>query len=131
MSASSEGRKGRLGMFEAENIRDWRGLDVVDYDGRKIGTLESIYFDTLTDRPAFATVTIGLPTRRRLVFVPVDKATVGPSYLKVTYDKSLVKDAPGIDPDGELAAEDEGAVFAHYHLPHEPGSRGERRLGRR
>lgn len=42
-------------MFEAENIRDWRGLDVVDYDGRKIGTLESIYFDTLTDRPAFAT----------------------------------------------------------------------------
>ncbi|WP_399894219.1 PRC-barrel domain-containing protein [Streptomyces sp. BBFR51] len=118
-------------MFEAENIRDWRGLDVVDYDGRKIGTLESIYFDTLTDRPAFATVTTGLPTRRRLVFVPVDKATVAPAHLKVTYDKSLVKDAPGIDPDGELAAEDEGAVFAHYHLPYEPGSRGERRLGRR
>ncbi|GAA3968847.1 PRC-barrel domain-containing protein [Streptomyces marokkonensis] len=118
-------------MFEADNIRDWRDHDVVDSDGRKIGTLESIYVDTLTDRPAFAAVLIGLPTRRRLVFVPVDRATVGPGYLKVTYDKSLVKDAPGIDPDGELAAEDEGAVFAHYHLPYEQGRRGERRLGRR
>ena len=24
-------------MFEAENIRDWRGHDVVDADGHKIG----------------------------------------------------------------------------------------------
>ncbi|MGZ3103110.1 PRC-barrel domain-containing protein [Streptomyces sp. H62] len=118
-------------MFEAENIRDWRGHDVVDSGGRKIGTLESVYVDTATDLPAFVAVTIGLPTRRRLVFVPVDKAVVGPGYLKVSYDKGLVKDAPGIDPDGELAAEDEGAVFAHYGLPYEQGTRGERRLGRR
>ena len=26
-------------MFEAENIRDWRGHDVVDADGHKIGEL--------------------------------------------------------------------------------------------
>ncbi|MET9256395.1 PRC-barrel domain-containing protein [Streptomyces sp. NPDC048182] len=118
-------------MFEADNIRDWRGHDVVDIEGRKIGSLESIYVDTATDRPAFGAVTVGLPTRRRLVFVPLEKATVGPGYLKVTYDKSLVKDAPGIDPDGELAAEAESGVFAHYDLPYEPGSRGERRLARR
>ncbi|MEV6122964.1 PRC-barrel domain-containing protein [Streptomyces sp. NPDC052077] len=118
-------------MFEAENIRDWRGHDVVDSGGRKIGTLESIYVDTATDRPAFATVTVGLPTRRRLVFVPVEKATVGPGYVKVTYDRGLVKDAPGIDPDGELLAEAENDVFAHYDLPYQQGSRGERRLARR
>ncbi|MET8572720.1 PRC-barrel domain-containing protein [Streptomyces sp. NPDC004783] len=118
-------------MFEAENIRDWRGKDVVDPDGHKIGSLESVYVDTVTDRPSFGAVTIGLPTRRRLVFVPLEKATVGPDYLKVTYDKALVKGAPGIDPDGELAAEAEGELFAHYDLPYEPGSRGERRLGRR
>ncbi|MET9777554.1 PRC-barrel domain-containing protein [Streptomyces sp. NPDC006367] len=118
-------------MFEADNIRDWRGHDVVDNDGHKIGSLESIYVDTVTDRPAFAAVTTGLPTRRRLVFVPLEKATVGPGYLKVPYDKGLVKDAPGIDPDGELEAASEGAVFAHYDLPYEPGSQGERRLARR
>ncbi|MFD5451758.1 PRC-barrel domain-containing protein [Streptomyces sp. NPDC003470] len=118
-------------MFEADNIRDWRGRDVVDTDGHRIGSLESIYVDTATDRPAFAAVTIGLPTRRRLVFVPLEKATVGPDYLKVIYDKGLVKAAPAIDPDGELVAEAEGAVFAHYDLPYEQGSRGERRLARR
>ena len=32
----------RVGMFEAENIRDWRGHDVVDADGHKIGDLEAI-----------------------------------------------------------------------------------------
>ncbi|MEU6281337.1 MULTISPECIES: PRC-barrel domain-containing protein [unclassified Streptomyces] len=118
-------------MFEADNIREWRGHDVVDADRRKIGTLESVYVDTLTDVPAFATVTVGLPTRRRLVFVPLDQARVGPGYLRVRYSRSVVKDAPAIDPDGELPAEDESAVFAHYDLPYEQGARGERRLGRR
>jgi hypothetical protein len=28
-----------------------------------------------------------MPTRHRLVFVPLDQATVGPGYLKVSYDK--------------------------------------------
>ena len=40
-------------MFEAENIRDWRGHDVVDTDGHKIGSLEAIYVDTGTDLPSF------------------------------------------------------------------------------
>ena len=65
-------------MFEAIDIREWRGHDVVDTEGHKIGELEAIYVDTSTDRPAFATVRVGLPTRHRLTFVPLDQATVGP-----------------------------------------------------
>ncbi|GAA3031635.1 PRC-barrel domain-containing protein [Kitasatospora albolonga] len=118
-------------MFEAGDIREWRGHDVVDVDGHKIGTLESVYVDTATDQPSFATVTVGLPTRRRLVFVPLSGATVGPGYLKVTRPRSQVKHAPAIDTDGELPAEDEQAVFAHYELDYEPGTGGERRLARR
>ncbi|EGX58492.1 hypothetical protein SZN_17352 [Streptomyces zinciresistens K42] len=118
-------------MFQAGDIREWRGHDVVDVEGRRIGRLESIYVDTATDAPSFATVTVGLPTRHRLVFVPLAGATVGPGYLKVTYAKHLVKDAPSIDVDGVLPAEDEKAVFAHYDLAHRPGAQGERRLARR
>jgi hypothetical protein len=118
-------------MFEAADIREWRGHDVVDPGGSKIGTLESVYVDTVSDLPSFATVTVGLPTRRRLVFVPLDGATVGPGYLKVGHDKNTVRDAPSISTDGELPAADEEAVFAHYELAYVPGSRGERRLGRR
>jgi PRC-barrel domain len=128
---NSAGRGKKTDMFEAANIREWRGHDVVDLQGHKIGALEAVYVDTATDLPSFATVTVGIPTRHRLVFVPLDQATVGPGYLKVRYDKKQVKDAPSIDTDGELPAGDEEAVFKHYGLAYEPGAGGERRLGRR
>jgi hypothetical protein len=118
-------------MFEAANIREWRGHDVVDAGGRKIGELEAVYVDTSTDMPSFGTVKLGLPTRHRLVFVPLDQATVGPGYLKVSYDKKRVTDAPSIDTDGELPAADEEAIFKHYGLTYQPGVSGERRLARR
>lgn len=118
-------------MFEADDIRNWRGHDVVDTDGHKIGHLESVYVDTVTDSPFFATVIVGLPRRRRLVFVPLGGATVGPGYLKVTHAKNLVKKAPAIDVDGVLPAEEEPAVFAHYELEYAPGAGGVRRLARR
>ena len=118
-------------MFEAADIREWRGHDVVDAEGHKIGELEDVYVDTVTDLPSFGTVEVGLPTRHRLVFVPLDRATVGPGYLKVGYDKKLVRDAPFIGTDGELPAADEQAIFGHYGLAYQTGADGERRLARR
>jgi hypothetical protein len=118
-------------MFEAADIREWRGHDAVDPDGNKIGELEAVYVDTGTDLPSFGTVEVGLPTRHRLVFVPLDGATVGPGYVKVRYDRKLVRDAPAIETDGELPVGDEEAVFQHYGLSYQTGSGGERRLARR
>ncbi|TNM67643.1 PRC-barrel domain containing protein [Streptomyces sp. NP160] len=111
------------------NIREWSGEDVVDEAGDKIGKLESIYVDTASDEPAFATVTVGVMSKK-LVFVPIDDAVVGPGYVKVAYPKNRVKDAPSIETDGELRAEQEGDVFAHYGLTY-TAAPSERRLGRR
>jgi hypothetical protein len=121
----------KASMFEAADIWEWRGHDVVDADGHKIGELEAVYVDTGTDLPSFGTVRVGLPIRHRLVFVPLDQETVGPGYVKVTFDKKQVKDAPSIGTDGVLPAGDEEAVFKHYGLAYEPGGGGERRLARR
>jgi hypothetical protein len=118
-------------MFEAGDIREWRGHDVVDSGGHKIGELEAVYVDTSKDLPAFATVTVGMPTRHRLVFVPLAQATVGPGYLKVAHDRKQVKDSPSIGTDGELPAADEEAIFKHYGLTYQPGTSGERQLARR
>lgn len=117
-------------MFEAENLRDWIGESVVDQDGDKVGTLESVYFDTATDTPAFATVQAGL-IDRKLIFVPLNGAVVAPKWLKVQYGKKVIKDAPSIPTDGELQASAEPEIFEHYGLPYQTGSGGERRLGRR
>jgi PRC-barrel domain len=120
-----------MGMFEAENIRDWREHDVIDQDGKKIGQLEAVYVDTGTDEPAFGSVRIGMLGRHRLTFVPLDRAVVLPRQLKVAYTKSQVKDAPTIDTDGELPAGDEPELFKHYGLEYQPGLSGERRLAKR
>ena len=118
-------------MFEAENIRDWREHDVVDTDGKKIGKLEAVYVDTGSDDPAFASVTVGMPGRRRLTFVPLDQATVAPAYVRVAYPKKQVREAFTIDTDGELAAADEPGLFQHYGLTYRSGADGGRRLARR
>lgn len=117
-------------MFEATDIREWRGHDVVDTESHKIGELAAIYVDTSTDRPAFATVRVGMPTRHRLTFVPLDQASVGPRYVRVGFDRKQAKDAPSIETDGELPAGDEEAIFRPYGLTYQAGA-GERRLTRR
>jgi len=91
--------------------------------------MEAVYVDTSTDAPAFLTVTVGMIGRHRLVSVPADGATVSPDAVRVRYDKKTVGDAPSIDTDGELAAEDEAGVFAHYGLPADTSAG--RRLARR
>lgn len=118
-------------MIRMADIREWRTHDVLDNRGHRIGALEAIYVDTGSDEPAMATVRIGLPTRQRLVFVPLDGAMVGPGYVQVVHDKALVKQCPSIGTDDVLPAEDEEAVFQHYGLPYEPGAKGERQLARR
>ena len=118
-------------MFEAGDIREWCGHDVVDPDDKKIGELESIYVDTTSDQAVFATVEVGLPAHHRLVFVPLAGATVGPGYLRVGYDKGQVKDAPAIEVDGVLPAEDEPLIFEHYGLQYPQRASSERQLARR
>ncbi|AZP19409.1 PRC-barrel domain-containing protein [Streptomyces aquilus] len=118
-------------MIHAADVREWRTRDVIDSESHKIGVLEAVYVDTTTDEPAMATVRTGLPTRHRLVFVPLEDAIVGPGYLKVGYVKTLVKQAPSIGTDDVLPAEQEEAVFRHYGLPYQPGAAGERQLARR
>jgi hypothetical protein len=74
----------------------------VDPDGNKIGQLEAVYVDTANDVPAFASVKTGMIGRHQLTFVPLDRATVAPSHVRVAYSKRQIKDAFEIDTDGVL-----------------------------
>lgn len=118
-------------MIPAENIRDWRGQDVVDKDGNKVGQLTDVYVDTATDEPSFAVVRIGIVGRHRLTFCPLRGASVGPGFVRVRFSKQMVQDGPTVEMDGELPAEQEPSIFDHYGLPYTHGAGGERRLARR
>jgi hypothetical protein len=131
VSRKDFGRERKTIVFEAENLRDWVGLPVVDLGDSKVGTLESLYFDTSVDQPSFAAVHVGILGGQKLVFVPLAGAVVTPKALKVQFTKKLIKDAPSISTDGELEASQEAGLFEHYGIPYVTGSNGERRLGRR
>ncbi len=96
-----------------QDALSWRGQDLVDADGDKIGKIDEIYLDTETSEPEWAVVTTGLFGTKQS-FVPLGDATTSADGVRVPFDKSTVKDAPKIDPDGQLSQSEERDLYAHY-----------------
>jgi hypothetical protein len=117
-------------MVALENVSQWQGEDVVDPGGDKIGKMEAVYVDVDTDEPVFGAVQVGMVGKHRWAFVPLAGASAGQDHLQVKADKKLVKDAPSIEPDGELGSDQEPDVYAYYEMSYTPRPSG-RRLARR
>jgi uncharacterized protein (TIGR02271 family) len=100
-------------MPEVTETYEWRGRTVVSSDGDKIGKLEEIYLDTETGGPEWATVTTGLFGTQQ-TFVPLAEATPRGEEVVVPYDKDQVKQAPAVDPDGQLSHDEEARLYDHY-----------------
>ena len=98
-----------------DDILSWRGQDLVDNEGSKIGAIEEIYLDTDTNQPEWALVNTGL-FGSKSTFVPLQQAAREGDAVRVPYDKATIKDAPKIDPDGELSQQDEAELYRHYGL---------------
>jgi hypothetical protein len=97
-----------------EDIKQWRGQDVIDPGAKKLGRLVEILYDTQTDTPAFAVVRSGHMGGRHDTLVPLNGALVGQDYLRVSVEKGAFKDAPSFDPESELSAEDEARAYDYY-----------------
>lgn len=96
-------------------VMEWRGCEVVDRDGDKVGKLDEIYLDRQTGQPEWAIVNTGL-FGQRSSFVPLKDAMREGDMIRVPYEKDQIKDAPNVDADGELTQEEEQQVYAHYGL---------------
>jgi uncharacterized protein (TIGR02271 family) len=102
-----------MATYTREDVLAWRGQNLIDNDGSKIGSIDDIYLDRETDQPEWAVVTTGLFGTKR-TFVPLSDATTSDDGVRVPFDKATVKDAPNIDPDGQLSHEEERTLYAHY-----------------
>src|SRR3954471_7083210 len=96
-----------------DDVLSWRGLDMVDNDGDKIGKIDEIYLDAETNEPEWAVVTTGLFGTKQ-TFVPIQDATSTGDGVRVPFEKATVKDAPSIDPDGRLSQDEERELYRHY-----------------
>src|SRR3954452_22805754 len=102
-------------MATKEDILSWRGQNLQGSDGEKLGTIEEIYLDDETREPEWALITTGLFGTKQS-FVPLREASPSGEGIGVPFDKATVKDAPKIDPDGQLSHDEEAELYRHYGL---------------
>src|SRR5215203_60118 len=98
-----------------QQAAQWRGHDVVDRDGDKVGSIEDIYLDQETGQIEWAAVKTGL-LGTKLNFVPIQNASFENDVVRVPFEKSQVKDAPSVDADGELSQREEADLYRHYGM---------------
>ena len=98
---------------------NWIGRHALDNSGQKVGSVSDIYLDDATGQPEWLAVLTGL-FGTRVSFVPLSKCKEVEEDIELGYEKSLVKDAPRVDADGELSVEEEEQLYRHYGLPYEP-----------
>jgi uncharacterized protein (TIGR02271 family) len=105
-------------MPDLDTIRGWEGRTLVDRDGGRVGSIDAIYLDDQTGQPEWALVNTGL-FGTKSSFVPLAQATQTGDDIVVPYDKQLVKDAPRVDPDGQLSEAEERQLWRHYGLDYD------------
>ena len=104
-----------MATIQKDRILQYRGQDLRDRDGDKIGSIEEIYLDTQTGEPEWALVHTGLFGSKQ-TFVPLRDASEGDEGLQVPFEKAQVKDAPKMDPDGQLSQREESDLYRHYGM---------------
>jgi sporulation protein YlmC with PRC-barrel domain len=102
---------------DIDTALDWRGRDVIDRNGEKIGKFDELYLDEETSRPEWAAVTTGLFGRKQTL-IPLSEARLEGEQLQVPFDQDQVKDAPNVDPDDALSQEEERQLYSHYGMEH-------------
>ena len=105
-------------MPDVDTVRSWQGATMVDRDGDKVGTIESIYVDDQTGQPEWALVNTGL-FGTRSTFVPIAQASASGDQVQVPFQKQRIKDAPTMDPDGHLSEQEEQELWRHYGLDYD------------
>jgi hypothetical protein len=111
-------RNNAMATPSAEEVRAWVGRTMIDRDGKQLGEITDIYLDRETDRPEWAVVRTGL-FGLRSSFVPLAKATGVEHDVQVPHPRTLVRDAPNIEADGQLSEAEEAELYRHYGLDYD------------
>jgi uncharacterized protein (TIGR02271 family) len=104
-------------MPDMTDAYQWHGRTMIGNDGQKIGKIAEIYEDPQTGKPEWATVSSGL-FGTKSNFVPLAGAAADGEDVRAQVTKDQVKDAPGVENDGELSEQEEQHLFEYYNVPY-------------
>lgn len=94
---------------------DWIDRTVYDSNGDKLGDVTNIYADDETGRPDWMTISTGWFGSSEQ-FVPIAGTSAHGEDLRVAFTEAKVKEAPAIDDEEHLSADEERRLFAHYGM---------------
>jgi sporulation protein YlmC with PRC-barrel domain len=103
-------------MLQIERIEQWRGQEVLDPEGEKIGKLEEVFYDSTSGEARFISVAGGRFGRHSYLVALVD-ATVGPDYVRVGFPASRVEAVDASTSDGQLDPETVRTATEYYGIP--------------
>jgi len=98
-----------------EELEGWIQRRAIDKGGQKIGTITDVYVDDATGAPEWLAITTGL-FGTRVSFAPLVGAEPADDDVQIAHEKSLVKDSPNIEADGQLTADEEARLYRHYGM---------------
>ncbi len=104
--------------LDTREARNWFGRTAIDVQGDKIGKVDTVYLDDATGRPEWLAIETGW-FGNNVSFVPIEAAEKVGDDIRVSFDKSIVKDAPNIPADGHINPEEEQTLFAYYGREYE------------
>lgn len=100
-------------MIDSSITNDLIGADVRGSDDAKIGTVGQVYLEDSSQKPTWVTIRTGLFGSGES-FAPLEDASFEGGVLRVGYEKAFVKDAPRVEDDGALTADEEQTLYTYY-----------------
>lgn len=89
--------------------------DVIDVNGDRVGSVGQVYLDDQTGQPSWVTVKTGLFGLKE-TFVPLEQAIVADGKITTPYSTEKIKEAPRVDPDKHLDADEEAQLYNYYGI---------------
>ncbi len=107
-------------MPTVEGIESWRGQDVLDSAGEKVGRLEEVYYDAAGDQPVLISIKHGR-LGRQVKLAPLSEAAVSRDYVRLPFTGEQLGGAPDVTVGDELTAEQGAAVCALFAVAQSSG----------
>lgn len=100
-----------------QNVRDIKDLfnkTAYDVNGDKLGSVKEVFVDDNSGQPTFVEVSHGLFGMSESIVPMRGHKFAGEDDLILAFDKERIKDAPSVDTDKALSANDQNEIFRHY-----------------
>lgn len=110
-------------MITTQDAEQMIGATVVDPSNDRIGEIRQIFLDSATEEPIWVGVRVGLLGAE--VLVPLGGADWDDHALHATVSRAVAKQAPTVDLDEPLTADEEDRLLWHYGIPCIRRPRGE------